>query len=104
MTNMGLSINLPLWHGPNTPDGDFVLAALRCWVRINGASQRIRMYLRRVQRVSAAGSVLPIYRREQCNMFELASSTYGLGTLQDIYVLEEEQFEYIELIDSFHLL
>lgn len=94
--------NLPLWHRPDTPGADFVLAALRCWVRVDGASQRIRIYLRRVQRMSPAGSVRPIYRRERCNAFELAGPSYDLGTRQDIYILEEEQFDHIELIDSFH--
>jgi hypothetical protein len=102
MTNMGLSINLPLWHGPDNPEANPVLAALRCWERIDGDSQRIRIYLRRVQRVSPSGSVRPIYRREHCNKFERAGPSYDLGPRQDIYVLEEEQFDYIELIDSFH--
>lgn len=102
MTNMGLFINLPLWHGPDTPEADFVLAALRCWEQVGGASQRIRIYLRRVRRELSADSVRPIYRREHCNKFELAGPLYDLGTRQGIYVLEEEQFDHIELIDSFH--
>lgn len=100
MTNVGLSINLPLWHRPDTPEA--VLAALRCWVRVDGPPQRIRIYLRRVQRVSPAGSVRAIYRRERCNTFGLAGPSYNLGRTQDIYVIEDEQFDHIKLIESFH--
>jgi hypothetical protein len=105
MTNMGLSVNLALSTLANRPgesEPDSVLAALRCWVQIEGITHRIQIYLRHVKRISPGGSVQQIYRRERCDKFELATGpNYDFGSRQDIYVLEDEQYDHIMLADRF---
>lgn len=101
MTNLGMSINLPLLFVTDDIWGSQVLAALRCWVGPKNDSRRIRIYLTRVTRKSYAGSVQSIYRRVRCNEFEYAGGpAFYFGERQEIYVLEEDQFDYIQLIDD----
>jgi hypothetical protein len=95
MTNMGLSINLPIKQLDMS-----VLAALRCWFPVDGGFKRIQIHLRPIQR-SLPETSGP-YRREQCDKFELVSPSHSKGTRWDIYVLEEEQIDLIELIDCLY--
>ncbi|CZR50162.1 uncharacterized protein PAC_00034 [Phialocephala subalpina] len=101
MTNIGLSINLPIRHGLGMLEAGFVLAALRCWVPVDGTLRRIQIYLEHIQRLSPARSGRLVYRRVRCNTLELASLSDEKGPRQDIYVLEEEQSDHINLIDNF---
>jgi hypothetical protein len=100
MTNMGLSINLPIRHGLDMPEAGLVLAALRCWIPVDGTFRRIQVYLRHIHRISPTESGQRIYRRERCNTLELTSLSDDKGPRQNIYVLEEEQFDHVELIDT----
>jgi Heterokaryon incompatibility protein (HET) len=102
MTNMGLSINLPLRNISSTETEELVLAALRCWVLVDRKYRRVQIYLRSIHRKSPTDTERPIYRRERCDTLEVPTEIFDKKPPRfDIYVLEDEQFNNIELIDSF---
>ena len=88
MTNMGLSINIPLQCRSSTPETSFFVASLSCFIDVDGVLGTVRIHL---ERVSPEGSVLAMYRRRHCNMFDLAKRSDDPGPREDIYVIEEEQ-------------
>jgi hypothetical protein len=103
MTNLGLSINLPLCDREDLPDSRFKLAVLRCWIPCpDGESRRVRIYLRRIVHLAQGGSVRPIYRRRLCHELELVGQDYNIGSREDIYILEDEQYQHIAWIDNLY--
>jgi hypothetical protein len=83
MTNMGLSINLPIKQEPNMPEVGFVLASLGCWLLVDGGYRRTQIYLKRIQRLKSKPT---IYRRERCNKLELVGRSDQKAQRQDIYM------------------
>jgi hypothetical protein len=101
MTNMGLSINLPIQQELDLPEDRLVLAWLRCWHLVDGRAKRIQIYLKRIQRPSPARSTPLIYRRERCNTLKIGGGHSQPTERQDLYVLEEEQVDLLGLVDNF---
>lgn len=96
MTNMGLSVSLPVIK---QPDGSYA-AAISCWVLINGESKRICLFLRRYRlnrpSKSTNKSENQIYRRERCMTFDMVASLSDyMRKWRDIYVMEDEQYEHL---------
>jgi hypothetical protein len=101
MTNMGLSINLRIQQEPDISEPGLILAALQCWLSVDGVIQRAHIYLRPIQRLSSSRQ--SIYRRERCNTLRLGiGPAHPTMLRRDIYVLEEEQFDLIDLIDNWY--
>ncbi|CZR60589.1 uncharacterized protein PAC_10485 [Phialocephala subalpina] len=101
MTNVGLFINVRIWQGKDNVGDDRVLASLRCWTQRDGDTlDRVRIYLRQIRNVTAVGSDCLMYRRDYCDTLDLATFPSDLGTPQDIYVLEDAQFDHVRLINN----
>ena len=95
MTNLGLLLNIPIFHSEN-----YSLLALRSWVEIDGVPHRVRLFVQKVRRINTSGSQNQIYRRFYCNQFQLVDKMADRGERKDIYVLEDEQYEHILWMDS----
>jgi hypothetical protein len=97
MTNVGISIKLPL--SPLKISPEFLMAAISGWkMDSNGNPQRIRIYLQKVHEIETNESPRLAYRRVRCHEFELLAPHTDLGRREDIFVLENEQFELIALM------
>jgi hypothetical protein len=102
MTTSGLSICLPLTE---MPQGDLVLATLWCWVPgDDGKPQILRILLRQLQHHQRLGYAGPpkrlMYRRVSCHEFKFLDMESSIGNLQDISILEDNQFEQLMWIDG----
>jgi Heterokaryon incompatibility protein (HET) len=99
MTNVGMSIKLHI--STASTDAEFCTAALSSWIRdSNGDAQRVRIYLVKVHDIRMGESRVPGYRRIRCHEFNFACDTDHLGPLEDIFVLEKEQFELVNLMKN----
>jgi hypothetical protein len=102
MSNIGLSINLPLVQKKSIGSNlDIRIASLRCWTGDESNSQRIQIYLERIQQTAFGASEFHMYRRIRCLDLGKADSYTNLGVRSDVFVLEDEQMDYVRLADTF---